>query len=194
VAVALWASGSLFFPPRAAAQQGQNAVYNGTSPVPSPSFIDASMFAGSATDICGVLQFVLAGSRYPASGAVIDARGLNPNNTNMTCAASPWAGITNPKPSTILLPAGTIQISTSCVLPSNTRLIGEGESDPLSAVPGTTIQAASQIQLQTMIQFGSSAVCSSGCSGISVERLTIDGISLFLHGISNLYCHLQHSL
>jgi hypothetical protein len=38
VAVALWASGSLFFPPRAAAQQGQNAVYNGTSPVPSPSF------------------------------------------------------------------------------------------------------------------------------------------------------------
>jgi hypothetical protein len=170
VAVALWASGSLFFPSRAAAQQGENAVYNGTSPVPSPSFIDSSMFAGSATDICGVLQFVLAGSSYPASGAVIDARGFNPNNTKMTCEASPWAGITNPKPSTILLPAGTIQISTPWVLPSNTRLIGEGESDPVNAVPGTTIQAVagSEMNPNTMITFGSSAVCgSSGCSGIS---------------------------
>jgi hypothetical protein len=163
----------LFSAVPAAAQTGQNAVYNGTSPVPSPSFIDASQFAGSATDICGVLQFVLAESSYPASGAVIDARGFNPNNTKMTCSASPWAGITNPPPSTILLPAGTIQISTSWVLPSNTRLIGEGESDPLSAVPGTTIQAGNiQSQTGTMIQFGSSAVCgSSGCGGISVERL-----------------------
>jgi hypothetical protein len=91
----------------------------------------------------------------------------------MTCSASPWVGITNPLPSTILLPAGTIQISSSWVLPSNTRLIGEGESDPLSAVPGTTIQAGNiQSQTGTMIQFGSSAVCgSSGCGGISVERL-----------------------
>jgi len=173
----------------AAAQTGQNAVYNAGSPVPSPSFIDASQFAKLTLDFCGVLNAVLAGTKYPATGAVIDARAVPTSTppTQPTCAASPWAGITNPPPSTILLPAGTIQISTPWVLPSNTRLIGEGESDPRSAVPGTTIQAASTIQMQAMIQFGSSAVCSSGCSGISVERLTIDGNSLFLHGISNLY-------
>ncbi len=175
----------------AAAQTGQNAVYNGASPVPSPSFIDASQFANLSRDFCGVLHFVMT-TGYPATGAVIDARAVPTSTppTNMTCAASPWAGITNPPPSTILLPAGTIQISTSWVLPSNTRLIGEGESDPLSAVPGTTIQAASNVQLQggTMIQFGSSAVCgSSGCGGISVERLTLDGQAKFLNGIGNSY-------
>ena len=36
----------------------------------------------------------------------IDARGLPGNTTtSMTCTASPWAGIANPPPSTILLPA-----------------------------------------------------------------------------------------
>ena len=72
----------------AMAQIGQNAVYNGVSPVPSLSFIDASQFASSPpppADFCSVLNWVLTHS-YPASGAVIDARGLNPNDTNMTCA------------------------------------------------------------------------------------------------------------
>jgi hypothetical protein len=177
--VSLLACWITIFTVAAGAQQGQNAVYYSGSPTPSPAFIDASMFAGSVSspNFCSVLNYVLnpLNGIIPSTGAVIDARGLPDSTppTSMTCSASPWVGITNPLPSTILLPAGTIQISSSWVLPSNTRLIGEGESDPLSAVPGTTIQAGNiQSQTGTMIQFGSSAVCgSSGCGGISIERL-----------------------
>jgi hypothetical protein len=185
----------LTYPVQTQAQtEGNDAVYNASNGVTfSSSFIDASQFLGhnQGVDLCDTIYGILVNkwgvAAYPSSGAVVDARGIS---SALTCTlGSPWTEGSNTAtlPSTILLPAGTIQISTPWVLPSNTRLIGEGESDPRSAVPGTTIQAASQIQLQAMIQFGSSAVCSSGCSGISVERLTIDGNSLFLHGISNLY-------
>jgi hypothetical protein len=108
--------------------------------------------------------------------------------TSMTCGGTPWSGITSPPPSTILLPAGTIVIPSTWVLPQNTRLVGEGENNPLSSAPGTTIQAASGSLLSTMIQFGSSSVCSSGvCSGISVERLTLDGRAQTVHGIVNQF-------
>jgi hypothetical protein len=94
--------------------QGQNGVYNPTcnnskpGVVGSSAFIDASMFPATGRDFCGVLKFVLnpANQILPAVGGVIDARGLPGNTgTSMTCAASPWAGLTNPPPSTILLPA-----------------------------------------------------------------------------------------
>ena len=122
---------------RAQGQQGSNAVYNSSSTCcsPSPAFIDASVFAASPPplnrNLCGVLNFVLDPSKgiIPSTGAVIDARGLNSDNTSMTCNTanpSPWAGITNPPPSTILLPAGTIIISTGWVLPAKTRIIGLG--------------------------------------------------------------------
>jgi hypothetical protein len=172
--------------PTAAAQtqnlQGQDAVYNNSAQVTnSPSFIDASMFASTAPNICGVLNNVLNSTitKYPAAGAVIDARGLNSTNTSMTCTTanpSPWAGIANPLPSTILLPAtGAIPIvipsgSSGWILPNNTRLIGEGDGIPSNGItPGTTIQAASGFS-GTMIQFGSAA-----STGIAVERLTLDG-------------------
>jgi len=190
--LACWLSA---FPTVANAQgiQGQNAVYNSSNGVVgSNAFIDASMFPAAGRDFCGVLKFVLQNIDQPPtypSGAVIDARGLPGNTgTSMTCAASPWAGITNPPFSTILLPAGTIVISTTWVLPSNTRLVGEGENNPLSSTPGTTIQTPSGTLLSTMIQFGSSLVCSSGvCSGISVERLTLDGQAQAVHGIVNQF-------
>jgi hypothetical protein len=174
-----------------ASLQGQDAVYNSSSTATnSPSFIDASMFKGNATDICGVLKFIFS-TLYPANGAVIDARGLNSGNTNMTCSASPWAGIRNPPPSTILLPTGTIQIPSTWVLPSKTHLIGEGVEIPpppnLNNVPGTNIQAMNNFS-SPMIQFGSSSVCSSsGCSGISVEQLTLNGNGQSIDGIDNQY-------
>jgi hypothetical protein len=106
-----WLSAS---PTPAVAQgvQGQDAVYTSSNvTVGSYAFIDASTFKGSATDICGVLKFVLATVDQPPnypSGAVIDARGLNSGNTSMTCTTanpSPWAGIASPPPSIILLPS-----------------------------------------------------------------------------------------
>jgi hypothetical protein len=156
VFLAIVAAVASWFPaaPIAAAQtqnfQGQDAVYNNSAQVTnSPSFIDASMFASSAPNICGVLNSVLTSKNYPAAGAVIDARGLNSTNTSMTCTTanpSPWAGIANPLPSTILLPAtGATPIvipsgSSGWILPNNTRLIGEGDGIPSNGItPGTTI-------------------------------------------------------
>jgi hypothetical protein len=119
----------LIFSNRADAQtQGNNAVYNSnaicsstTSCGFSGAFIDASVFGNSSTDVCTVLKGILSSRTYPPAGAVIDARGLpGTTGTSMQCTASPWAGITSPKPSTILLPAGTILIPKSRILLANT--------------------------------------------------------------------------
>lgn len=181
------------YPTTAAAQgtQGQNAVYNfsgSCSPCAgSSAFIDAKVFATAGSTICSVIYGILQPSAY--SAAVIDARGLNSSNTNMTCAAgwTPWnnGSIYLNKSSTILLPAtgsgssaAPIIISSTWVLPSNTHLIGVGDG-----VSGTTIQAASGTSLPTMIQFGSSGICP--CTGISVENLTLDGQAQAVDGIIN---------
>jgi hypothetical protein len=189
--------------------QGQNAIYDGNNNiVGSSAFIDASMFATSPPrprDFCKVLNWVLTHG-YPATGAVVDARGLNSANTSMTCSISPWGSGSSSVtlPSTILLPAtgGTtptpIVISTTWVLPSNTHLIGEGDGIPSSGfTPGTTIQAGTGFS-GSMIQFGTAPPPSSPlvcplvgsvytCTGISVENLTLDGQGQSINGISNTY-------
>jgi hypothetical protein len=188
--------------------QGQNAVYNPTCNngpvVGSSSFIDASMFAQSGFDFCKVLNGILRGTSYPAAGAVIDARALANSNppTSLTCSASPWGSGSSyvNVPSTILLPAtlttGTtpkpIIISTPWVLPANTHLIGEGDGiSGTSFTPGTTIQAASGFSSgSSMIQFGPLTCLPlpgvpSICSGISVEKLTLDGNGQSVNGITN---------
>jgi hypothetical protein len=110
----------------------------------------------------------------------------------MTCATgtTPWnngATYLN-KPATILLPATSgatptpIIISTPWIIPSNTHLIGEG--DGIGSSAATTIQVSSPTFNLTpgyILQFGSA----SGASGISVERLTIDGQGNSVDGIVN---------
>jgi hypothetical protein len=108
-----WVSASSLFVNSQTGSQGQNAVYNSSNGIlGSYAFIDASMFPATGRDFCGVLKFVLQNVDQPPAypvGAVIDARGLPGNTqTNMKCSASPWAGLTSPPPSTILLPAQTI--------------------------------------------------------------------------------------
>jgi hypothetical protein len=173
------------FPAIGAAQtEGNNAVYYyqdtshpGVCCKSSGAFIDASTFGGTGTTICSVLQNILA-NFVTSAGAVIDARGLNSTNTSFTCTSttpSPWSGISNPPPSTILLPATTasvpIVIPGTWILPNNTHLIGAGDNTPSSATPSTTIQASTAFQSTPgpMIQFGSSTLCSltSPCTGIS---------------------------
>lgn len=138
------------------------------------------------------LNSILTSSSYPAKGAIVDARGLpGSTGTSMSCTTNPLSGVT--KPSTILLPATgstPIVISTTWVLPSNTRLIGQGDGVPVTSnfTPGTWIQASGVMSTATMIQFGSSSICpSSVCTGISVENLTLDGQAIFLNGITNDY-------
>lgn len=183
------------FPTAASAQsQGNNAVYyqpgsSGVCCKGSGSFIDASVFISNGSTFCSTLFGILNASSYPSStGTVIDARGLNSGNTSMTCTAtnpSPWAGITNPPPSTILLPAGTVVIPSTWGLPANTALIGVGDN----IGSGTTLQAkASSFSAGTaMIQFGSSSLCTSTCSGISVENLNLDGQGQAINGIVNAF-------
>jgi hypothetical protein len=134
--------------------------------VASPAFIDASMFATSpplpSRNFCGVVNYVLNPANHiiTSVGAVIDARGLSSGNRNMTCTTSPWAGITPRLSSTILLPSGTIVIPTTWVLPSNTRLIGEGDSISSRTTPsGTTIQAHTSFTNADMIDLGTSIIC-----------------------------------
>ena len=194
VIVAVFTCWLLAFSTDAEAQsQGNNAVYNSSGICSSSTlcgfsgaFIDASTFASSFPNICAILHGILIGGSYPAAGAVIDARGLNSSITSMQCTASPWSGITSPPPSKILLPAGTILIPTSWILPANTHLIGEGDN-PSSATlaAGTTIQACKSSTCAfsgTMIQFGSSSA-----TGISVENVTLDGQGLPINGIVNQY-------
>jgi hypothetical protein len=206
----------LTFPLRLNAQvcsgsQGNNGVWNptcfqqGPGVIGSSAFIDASMFAQSGSNLCKVLNGILSGTSttYPATGAVVDARGLANSTppTSMTCTTtnpSPWAGITNPPPSTILLPATggatptPIIIPSTWVLPNNTRLIGEGDGIPSTSTgftPGTMIQAvANGFTGSSMIQFGTSAsVCGAACSAISVEQMTLDGQAQAVHGIVNQF-------
>jgi hypothetical protein len=199
VIVAVFTCWLLAFSTDAEAQsQGNNAVYNSSGICSSSTlcgfsgaFIDASTFASSFPNICAILHGILIGGSYPAAGAVIDARGLNSSITSMQCTASPWSGITSPPPSKILLPAGTILIPTSWILPANTHLIGEGDN-PSSATlaAGTTIQACNSSKNTcsfpantAMIQFG----FSSSATGISVENVTLDGQGQPINGVVNPY-------
>jgi hypothetical protein len=185
--------------PSDAQSQGDNAVYasNGGT-VASQAFLDASMFIGTGSNfsptICGAIYGILSGTlltppqTFPPGG-VIDARGIS-GTSALTCAAgkTPWNnGMTTVStPSTILLPptgATPIVISTMWVLPSNTHLIGVGDGIPGASNPGTWIQAESVFSGSSMIQFGTSACqgaqgLPSSCSGISVEKLTLDGNGL----------------
>ena len=178
--------------------QGQDAAYNSSMQVAnSPSFIDASMFVFSGSTLCSTIYKILLGPPT-YSAAVIDARGLNSGNTNMKCApgTTPWNNGTTfqNKPSTILLPAGTIVIQTTWVLPNYTRLIGEGDAIASSgSTPGTTIQACMtpcSFTGSDMIDLGNSILCPAFggiaiCNSVSVEHLTLDGQGQSINGIVN---------
>lgn len=164
--------------PAKAQSQGNNAVYyqpgsTGVCCKGSSAFVDASTFATSADTICSTIYKILQPPGYSAT--VIDARGLpGATGASMTCAATttPWNNGTTflNKPSTILLPAGTIVIPTTWVLPQNTHLIGVGDSIANlsaggTATVGTTIQACKSSSCSfsgDMIDFGPTVYCSSG--------------------------------
>jgi hypothetical protein len=188
--------------------QGQNAVCSSTSVCSSNSetvgtgaFIDASMFVGNVTSptFCSVLNYVLAHVVQPTypNGAVVDTRGLpGLTQTSMMCATSPWGSGSDYLivPSVILLPAGTITASVPWVLPTNTKLIGVAKGTSSNYVLETTIKAG--FSSGAVVQFGDSNCPSSGCQGISVEHLTINGNAQTVNGIENdncgLHCYVEH--
>jgi hypothetical protein len=220
VAVSLLA-GLAMIPAQMQAQHaGNNAVYNsgGTSVIGSPAIIDASVFANTSTTICATIYNILTGASgygtYPSAGAVIDARGLTSSNSKLTCssspAESPWDPHTSGStyadvPSVILLPAGTITISYTWVLPNSTKIVGQGASTPVTTgtQTGTVLTAASSFTGPAssyspaapvaMIQFGDPGTQTCGgtgvCFNISVEDLTLNnggGTSQTIDGILNM--------
>ena len=104
-----------------AAQQnvtGYDAVYNSSgNPAPSPAFTDASISQkANGTNLCDTIYNIFVGNppnpAYPATGTVVDARGIS-GATTLTCSSgkTPWSQDGNAHvlnvPSTILLPATT---------------------------------------------------------------------------------------
>jgi hypothetical protein len=175
-----------FFPARVAGQSlGNNAVYKtSSSKVGSSAFVDASVFTGSPNnDLCGKIFAALASLPPGTFGAVVDARGI----TNLTCASgtTPWVqGTSTTNPATILLPAGIITVPKTWVLPNATRVVGEGSGASGASV--TTLQAPSSGFAGTsMIQFGSSTICPTGCFNVSIEDLSLDGNGNAIGGIIN---------
>jgi hypothetical protein len=180
------------------AQVGGNAVWNSTpATVPSSAFIDATAFchtpgscSSSTDDFCTVTFKAL--STLPTDGGVVDARGLNSTNTKSTSCSSPLspfqtstAAIT--VPSTLLLPAGTIPLGKTWVMPNGTKIIGQGAVAPFpfstSATDAVTIIQASSSFSGTMIQMGPNSgdplfvACNSatGCTEVGIENLELAG-------------------
>jgi hypothetical protein len=178
------------------AAQGDNAVWlNSTTIAGSTAFVDASVFTGSGVnDLCGKIYAAIKSVPIGISnnGVVIDARGINTGSN--TCANTPWFNGTNfvTTPTKILLPSGTILISSTWVIPNLTRVFGEGNNP----TDGTTIQACKTPGCSQnfatgtpMIQFGTSsgslACPASSCSGIAVQDVFLDGQGLSIVGIQN---------
>ena len=145
--------------------QGNNAVYNsaGSAVTFSSGFADASAFCSTGgcagKDFCSVVNNTLTTVLSKSQNPVIDARGINPGGVN-TCSSSPlFSGIASA--STVLLPAGTIEISSTWTLPGGTRLLGAGQSQ-------TTI-------LNNGVSTSMISMCASTCSGVAIEDLTLDG-------------------
>ncbi|MBZ5574915.1 MAG: hypothetical protein LAO09_23930 [Acidobacteriia bacterium] len=140
---------------------------------------DAQAYSASQNglNLCQTIYFILTNG-YPSGGKVIDARGMG--GSALTCTGTPWnqGGTFVNVPSTILLPAGTIVIPQTWVLPSKTHLIGQGDN----IAAGTTLKANTSFS-SPMIQFGSV----TGASEISVENLVLDGQGQTITGILNQY-------
>lgn len=123
-----------------AQSEGNNAIYptaTATTAVASSNYIDASPFYASTGDLCVTIFNILnctatsgcsgGYSKYPSTGAVIDARGILTSSGAITCSMNPFPSSLS-GPTTVLLPGANISISAPWVLPSNTRIIGEGSS------------------------------------------------------------------
>jgi hypothetical protein len=160
---------------------GNKIVYNssGTSfCTVSQSSVDASAYTGA--NICEQIYNAIPNA---LTGGTVDARGITTNTGGvLTCATgeTPWrnsTGSTRTKATTVLLPPGTIILATdqTWVPPSGTRLIGMSALSPPTSSPsgGTILQVPSNFT--GTVSSSVIEMCSSACTGVTIENLTIDG-------------------
>ena len=174
-----------------AAQAGNNAVFQSSTActsggcAPSAAFIDASVLSG--TDICAKIFSAIG--QLPATGGVVDARGIGPGTSQLCTSGTPWVQGTSgtTTPSIVLLPSGTITISKTWILPNGSKIIGQGSGAPGYSVtviqPCTTTLGCSGNFIGTMIQLGPNSTNSpltacpstTGCVDVGVEDVALQG-------------------
>jgi hypothetical protein len=157
------------------------------------AFVDATEYSAGGSDICGPIQTVLNTyanglSGSPLSGVIVDARGFT--SGNLTCTTNPWSQPL-PHSNVVLLPAGTIVLSQTLVMPVNTKLVGAGSG--LVGTGLTTLASGSGFPPGAdIIDMGNSTVCQNAngptdCEGVVVEHLAIQGVSSGAAAIRNQY-------
>ncbi len=165
---------------------GWNAVYGPSNVAASYAVVDATQYSG---DICTMINSAItaynSAMSTPTHGIVVDARGVStPAACSNGATDYPWYNLVTTSPNQffaniVLLPAGTITIGATWILPNNTQLVGEGPNT-------TTIQAASTFSQTDMIEMGHEsasnpcAISVGGstvwdCSGIVIEHLAVKG-------------------
>jgi hypothetical protein len=172
--------------------EGYNAVWGTKSPncttlevVGSPAFIDASAWCGASgcdgVDFCSIVkQAILDNSAGFSTGLVVDARGVTYSLGGAeTCTVNPFDTVNIPV--TLLLPPETLKVLTTWILPNNTRVVGTGRLSQLRATVGFTPDPNNPVE--AMIEMGNTSVCPSGCTGISIEHLKLDGNLLNVNGV-----------
>src|ERR1022692_978136 len=169
--------------------EGWNGVYgSGSAKVPAYAFVDAlpymgdSRCLGSVCDLCDAIYYILFDYSPSKSGVVIDARGVaTPQNcVNGTTKRfpNPWSALTPmvPYANVVLLPAGTINLQETWILPADTRIIGEGSALTTIQPCTTTVCGGQAFSGPDMIDMGSSAIClGSNCQAVLIEHLGLNG-------------------
>jgi hypothetical protein len=177
---------------------------------PSAAFVDASQFY--TTDICTAIATILSVSDWNynnSNGVVIDARGIG-QGTTVTCSVNPWenwsAGAYN---TTVLLPAATILIQNTWVVPPLTRLVGAGSGLTSTSNAGITVLKACTASICSsafnssgtdpdMIDMGAAlgtySWCGSNfdCQAVVLEHFQLNGNGL--SGVNGIYNQLSQEL
>jgi hypothetical protein len=175
-----------------ASKQGNGAVWaNCPNPpsqvVPTQAFVDAIAWCPGSpncdtADICTVINHAIT-QGLSSSGGVVDARGVvNSVGLPVACANNPFPQSKNTVPVTVLLPSAKLNIQATWVLPSNTRIVGQGRETQLIATSTFTTDPFSSVL--AMVEMGNSNVCpATGCTDIAIEHLYLDGANLNVSGV-----------
>ena len=174
--------------------EGYNAVYgncNGqTGVVGSTALIDASAWCNgdcSQGDICKFIADAIA--VLPSNvGGTVDARGVAYRGGE-TCTVNPFAQSSGNVPVTVLLPPDIISIQRTWILPSNTHIIGQGGNSQLIPTSKPPFTPDPNNPVPAMVEMGNASVCPSGCTGISIEHVKLDGALLTVNnvGLTGIY-------
>jgi hypothetical protein len=189
--------------------EADNSVYyeTGTNALGgSVALVDATTYYTG--DICAAISEIITGvyNENNSNGVVVDARGINaaPSQT-LTCVKSPFYGVSQVPMGfsiTVLLPASTIAIQQTWIMPISARLIGEGQGETIIQACNTNdnctfMTGGGYGSRSDMIDMGEASqnFCPEtntnpvvyDCTAIGVEHLTLDANNQSLNGIVNPY-------